>query len=169
MLKLKLQYSGHLMWRANSLEKTLMLGNVEGRRRRGNRMSWLDVTTDSVDIRLSKLRETVKDREACCPAVHGSQRVRHDWVTDNNNGEDDDIFKLWKSNMDGSRGYHTKWNTKSDTERQISHTITYMWNLKRWDKSTYLRNRNRLTDFKTTLWLPKRKAKWGRDKLRVWD
>ena len=58
MLKLKLQYFGHLMQRADSLEKTLMLGNVEGRRRRGNRMSWLDVITDSVDIRLSKLRES---------------------------------------------------------------------------------------------------------------
>ena len=55
-----------------------MMGNIEGRRRRGTRMRWLYVITDSVDIRLSKLRETVKDKEACCPAVHGLQRVGHD-------------------------------------------------------------------------------------------
>ena len=79
MLKLKLQYFGHLMQRTDSLEKTLILGEIEGRRRRGRqRTRCLDGITDTVDMSLNKFREIVQDREAVCAAVMGSERVRID-------------------------------------------------------------------------------------------
>ena len=84
MLKLKLQYFGYLMQRADSLEKTLMLGMIEGRRRGQQRMRWLDGLIDSIDMRLSKLWDTVKDREAWCAAMHGvtkSWTRLSDWTT----------------------------------------------------------------------------------------
>ena len=94
MLKLKLQYCGHLMQTADSLEKSLILGKIEGRRRRSQKMRWLDGITDAIDMNSGKLREMVRDREAWHAEVHGVATVRHNWVTEQHSAQFSSVAQL---------------------------------------------------------------------------
>ena len=113
MLKLKLQNLGHLMQRANALEKTLMLGKVEGRRRRERqRARWLDYITDSMDIGLSKLRDMIKDRKTGMLQCMGLQRVRHDWATEQQQQQVRETIQRTHYQIDG-RPFNTHHNSGS--------------------------------------------------------
>ena len=119
MLKLKFQYFGHLMWKTDSLEKTLMLGKIEDKRKRGRQwIRWLDNTTDSMDMSLSKLRKVVKDREAWHAAVHGvtkSQTWLRDWTVK--------FTKYLLCNSDRCWGYYGWWERNKQTKTMISNLV----------------------------------------------
>ena len=132
MLKLKFQYFGHQIWRADSLEKALIVGKIEGRRRRGRqRTRWFDGITNSMDMSLHKHREMVKDRESWHVQLMGLQKswTQLEWLNNNKLLS----LKKWNNiichNINGPREYHTKWS-KSERAWQILYDMTYMYNVK---------------------------------------